>query len=296
VSDGWPAPRVRVNHYFFLSTYFKDFMNRLIFLTAAMLVAMNTFAQKRIVSLNGAVTEIVVALGFEKNIVGVDVTSTYPASIQQVAKVGHNRNISAEPVLALNPDLILGTDNFLQPAVIEQFKNIGVRTQIFRQDFSIEGTKKLITEVAAALQVPAKGIALVKQLEKEQAALKIKPTNKKVLFIYARGAGTMLVAGMGTPTEKMITLAGAKNAAGGFNDFKPLTPEALVTANPDIILMFDDGLKSMGGVDGLLKVQGVQQTTAGKEKKVVVMDGALLTGFGPRVIAAVKELAGKLDS
>ena len=106
----------------------------------------------------------------------------------------------------------------------------------------------------------------------------------------------MLVAGAGTPAEKMITLAGAQNAAGGFSDFKPLTPEALVTANPDIILMFDDGLKSMGGVDGLLKVQGVLQTTAGKEKKVVVMDGALLTGFGPRVIGAVKELAGKLNS
>ncbi|RFM34554.1 heme/hemin ABC transporter substrate-binding protein [Chitinophaga silvisoli] len=271
-------------------------MNRLIVLTAALLVAMNTFAQKRIVSLNGAVTEIVVALGFEKNIVGVDVTSTYPASMQQVPKVGHNRNISAEPVLALNPDLILGTDNFLQPAVITQFKNVGVKTQIFKQDFSIEGTKQLITEVAAALQVPAKGTALIKQLEKEQAGLKIKQTNKKVLFIYARGAGTMLVAGTGTPTEKMITLAGAQNAASGFSDFKPLTPEALVTANPDIILMFDDGLKSMGGIDGLLKVQGVQQTTAGREKKVVVMDGALLTGFGPRVITAVKELAGKLNS
>jgi iron complex transport system substrate-binding protein len=269
-------------------------MNRLIVLTAALLVAMNSFAQKRIVSLNGAVTEIVCALGFEKNIVGVDVTSTYPAAMQQVAKVGHNRNISAEPVLALSPDLILGTDNFLQPTVIDQFKNVGVKTQIFKQEFSIAGTKQLITEVAAALQVPAKGAALVKQLTREQAALKIKPTNKKVLFIYARGAGTMMVAGKETPTEKIILLAGAQNAATGFNDFKPLTPEALVTANPDIILMFDDGLKSMGGVDGLLKVQGIAQTNAGKQKKVVTMDGALLTGFGPRVIAAVKELSEKV--
>lgn len=271
-------------------------MNRLIFLTAALLVAMNTIAQQRIVSLNGAVTEIVVALGFEKNIVGVDVTSTYPASMQRVAKVGHNRNISAEPVLALRPDMILGTDNFLQPAVVTQFKNVGVKTQLFKQDFSVEGTKQLIAEVAAALQVPAKGRALIRQLEQEQAALKIKPTNKKVLFIYARGAGTMLVAGRGTPTEKMITLAGGQNAAVGFSDFKPLTPEALVTANPDVILLFDDGLKSIGGVEGLLKVQGVQQTAAGRDKKVVVMDGALLTGFGPRVIMAVKELAGKLNS
>lgn len=250
---------------------------------------------KRIVSLNGAVTEIVCALGFEKSIVGVDVTSTYPVSIKQVAKVGHNRNISAEPVLALQPDLILATDNFIQPSVIEQFKAVGVKTVVVKQDFSVTGTKKLITEVAAALNVPEKGAALVKQLDKEQQALHVKSQAKKVLFIYARGAGTMMVAGKETPLDKIISLAGAQNAAGSFNDFKPLTPEAVVTANPDVILMFDDGLKSMGGIDGLLKVQGVAQTNAGKNKKVITMDGQLLTGFGPRVIQAVQELSGKLN-
>ncbi|SDE97573.1 heme/hemin ABC transporter substrate-binding protein [Chitinophaga filiformis] len=268
-------------------------------LAVCLLAAMNVSAQqgfKRIVSLNGAVTEIVCALGFESALVGVDVTSTYPASMKQVAKVGHNRNISAEPVLALQPDLILATDNFIQPAVIEQFKSVGVKTVLMKQEFSVAGTKKLITAVAAALKVPEKGAALVKQLDKEQQALHVKPQPKKVLFIYARGAGTMMVAGKETPLDKIIVLAGAQNAATGFNDFKPLTPEALVAANPDVILMFDDGLKSMGGVDGLLKVQGIEQTTAGKQKKVIVMDGQLLTGFGPRVIQAVQELAGKLNS
>lgn len=266
----------------------------LIILFAGLLCSFHVNAQKRIVSLNGAVTEIICALGFEKSLVGVDVTSTYPATMQQVPKVGHNRNISAEPVLALQPDLILATDNFIQPTVIEQFKNVGVKTILLKQEFSVEGTKKLIKEVAAALQVTAKGDALCKQIDKEQKDLHIAAKNSKVLFIYARGAGTMMVAGKQTPLDKIISLAGAQNAAAGFNDFKPLTPEALVTANPDVILMFDDGLKSMGGVDGLLKVQGIPQTTAGKEKKVIVMDGQLLTGFGPRVIQAVKELSEKL--
>jgi len=260
-----------------------------------LLATINVNAQKRIVSLNGAVTEIVCALGFEKSLVGVDVTSTYPASMKAVTKVGHNRNISAEPVLALQPDLILATDNFIQPAVIDQFKSVGVKTIQMKQEFSVAGTKKLITDVAAALNVPEKGTALIKQLDKEQKTLHVQPHAKKVLFIYARGAGTMMVAGKETPLDKIIALAGAENAANGFNDFKPLTPEALVTANPDVILMFDDGLKSMGGVDGLLKVQGVAQTNAGKQKKVITMDGQLLTGFGPRVIQAVQELSVKLN-
>ncbi|MCW3463108.1 heme/hemin ABC transporter substrate-binding protein [Chitinophaga nivalis] len=260
-------------------------------------VSVSTYAQssyKRIVSLNGTVTEILCDLGFQQQIVGVDVTSIYPAAMEKVPKVGHNRNISAEPVLALQPDLILSTANFLSPAVIAQFKSVGIANVIVEQDYSVAGTKKLITQIAAALNVPAKGTALCKQIDQQQAALHIAKQNKKVLFIYARGAGTMMVAGEGTPMDKMITLAGAANAATGFHDFKPLTAEALVAANPDVVLLFDIGLQSLGGVDGLLKVPGVAQTNAGKNRKVIVMDGLLLSGFGPRVIPAIKELSQKI--
>ena len=117
----------------------------------------------------------------------------------------------------------------------------------------------------------------------------------KVLFIYARGAGNLMVAGKETPLHSMIELAGAENAAAELTDFKPLTPEALLTTNPDVILMFDSGLQSLGGVDGLLKVEGIAATNAGKNKKVVSMDGQLLSGFGPRLGEAVVELHNKLQ-
>jgi len=268
----------------------------LILLLSFFLFAAATKAQRRIVSLNGTVTEVVCALGFERSLVGVDVTSTYPASVQKLPKVGHNRNISAEPVLALQPDLILATSNFLAPAVIGQFNATGVKTVVLQQEYSVEGTKKLIREIAAALQATEKGAALCKQLDQQQQALKVIPQAKKVLFIYARGAGTMMVAGQETPLDKIITLAGAKNAASGFKDFKPLTTEALVAANPDVILLFDTGLESVGGVTGLLKVPGVPQTTAGKQQKIIAMDGQLLSGFGPRVLEAVKVLSEKLKN
>lgn len=249
---------------------------------------------KRIVSLNGTITEIICALGFEKQLAGVDVTSTYPATVQQLPKAGHTRNISAEPVLALQPDLIISTSNFLQAAVIEQFKQTGVKTVVLQQEYSIAGTKKLIMEVATALQAPDKGTALCRELDKEQQALHVLQQSKKVLFIYARGAGTLMVAGKETPLDRIITLAGARNAADGFKDFKPLTTESLVAANPDVILLFDTGLQSVGGVNGLLKVPGIPQTTAGKQQRVIAMDGQLLSGFGPRLIQAIRELSEKL--
>ena len=64
----------------------------------------------RIVSLGGAATEILYALGCGDRIVAVDVTSRYPAATREKPNVGYYRSLSAEGVLALNPDLIVATD------------------------------------------------------------------------------------------------------------------------------------------------------------------------------------------
>src|SRR5690606_33860565 len=125
-------------------------------------------------------------------------------------------------------------------------------------------------------------------------AIKSEGSNPKVLFIYARGTGTMMVAGKDTQVGKMIELAGGVNAVNDFADFKPLTAEALVAANPDVILLFDSGLSSLGGIDGLWEVQGNKQTNAGKNRKVIEMDGQFLTGFSQRLGKALEELGKKI--
>src|SRR5690606_3375022 len=98
------------------------------------------------------------------------------------------------------------------------------------------------------------------------------------------------VSGTKTPMEAIIGLAGGENAITEFEDFKPLTPESLIQANPDVILMFESGLNSAGGMDGILKVPGVEQTHAGKNKKIISIDGGLITNFGPRTGEAALEL------
>ncbi|HYQ97584.1 MAG TPA: ABC transporter substrate-binding protein, partial [Candidatus Nitrosocosmicus sp.] len=114
------------------------------------------------------------------------------------------------------------------------------------------------------------------------------------LFVYARGTGTMMVAGDGTPLTGMINLAGGQNATGGFAEYKPLTTEGVIAANPDVILMFDSGEASLSGEGGILSVPGVSATNAGKNKAVITMDGQYLSGFGPRVGKALVELNKKL--
>ena len=245
---------------------------------------------QKIVSLNGAVTEIVAALGHEKELVGVDVTSTYPADVKTTAKdLGHVRSVNIEGIMALNPTLIIGTDKDMSPELLEKIKKSGVKAELFKQEFTPEGTKRLIADVAKVLN-HKDFIQLNTKIDADLKNVKPLATAPKVLFIYARGANMMMVSGTGTPVDRVIALAGAKNAITDFEDFKPLTPEALIKGNPDVILMFDSGLESLGGAAGVLKIPGVDKTNAGKNKKIIAMDGGLLSGFGPRLGEAATQL------
>ena len=244
----------------------------------------------RIVSLNGAITEILVALGEKDKIVGVDVTSTYPKNIKETAQdLGHVRSISLENVITLNPTLVLASDKDLNPELIAKLKKANIEVKTIHQEQSIEGTKQFIQDIAEAVGT-TNYTSLIEQIDSDFATVTQFEVKPKVLFIYARGAGTLMVAGKNTPMEKIINLAGGENAVNDFEDFKPLTPEALIQSNPDYILLFEKGLESLGGIDGVLQIQGINQINAGKNKHIITMDGALLSGFGPRVGQAAKEL------
>jgi iron complex transport system substrate-binding protein len=239
-------------------------------------------SNNKIVTLSGGVTEIVSALGHEKEIVATDVTSTYPETLKATSKdLGHVRAMTIEPIMAVNPTLILASDKDINPELLGKIKSSGIKAEVFKQEYSVNGTKKLIEQVAKAI-----GSTNYQKLnDKIDADLKqVQPIAKKpkVLFIYARG-NMLMVSGTKTPMDALINLAGGQNAVTEFEDFKPLTPEAVVKANPDVLFFFSSGLQGAGGNEGALKMPGVSQTNAGKNKKIIAMDGGLVSGFGPRL-------------
>jgi iron complex transport system substrate-binding protein len=252
---------------------------------------------KRIITLNNTLTETIDALGLGKNLVAVDVTSIYPAYVQKLPKASRNRSVSAEGLLSFSPDIVLAADGSISKEVEYQLTAANIKVVQIKQAYSPAGTYQLIKDVAAALQVQAKGETLVKTLQakmnKAVNFVKQHPKKTKVLFIYARGTGVMMVAGKNTSVDAMISLAGGQNAVSGFDDFKPYTTEALVEANPDVILMFDFGLSSLGGVESTLKMPGMAQTNAGKNKRIVQMDSNLMVGFSTRLDQAILQLHSK---
>ncbi len=248
----------------------------------------------RIVSVNSATTEILCKLGYSQNIVGLDITSTYPDSIQHLPKVGYNRNVSVEGILSLSPDMVIGVTNGMKPEHEALLTQSGVRLLLFDQELSQKGTEALIRSMGDTLGKAEEGVRMISQIEDNLGCLETEADSPTVLFVYARGAGSMSVAGRGTQVQEVITMAGGKNPAFDFEGFKPLSSEILVEANPEIILMFESGLESLSGPRGLEDLPGMSDTHAGKNRRFVTMDGVLLTGFGPRLGLAVCELAEKI--
>lgn len=252
----------------------------------------------RIVAVGGSATEIVYALGAGDRLVGVDTSSIYPEAATKLPQVGYQRTLSAEGVLSLKPSLVIILPEAGPPAAIQQIESSGVRVLRVGNESAAEGAKTKIRQIAEALNLRTKGEEIIKKLdadlaeaEREAAAETTKP---KVVFIYSRGAGSAQVGGANTPADAMIKMAGGANAITEFSEYKPLTPEALVAAQPDVILLPERALTTLGGVEGVLRLPGVSETPAGKNRKIVSIDDMLLLGFGPRLGEGVKELCEKI--
>jgi len=258
-------------------------------------------APDRLVSVDGAITEIIYVLKAEDALVGVDTTSLYPAAAQELASVGYKRALSAEGLLSLRPDLVLATDDAGPPEVLEQIAQAGVAIRRISDAPTVAGLKEKIRSVADALDRDAAGAALAAeidlQLEDLAEHLRRDVPRPRVLFLLHIGSGNDLAAGRDTAIDTVIRLAGAENVLhDAFSGYKPLSPEAALAAAPDVILLTERNLDGLGGVEGVLGRAALAATPAGRAGRVIAMDGPLVLGFGPRLAAAVAALAGHLGT
>ncbi len=256
----------------------------------------------RIVSVGTAVTETIYALGVGDKVVGVDNSSSeYITEARQLPKVGPRNTLSAEGILSLNPTLLVMTDDAGPAPVIDQLKSSGVTVLAITANYSVDAVKQKIRTIAKALNLEPRGEELTGAIDRDMqevarmlANVQMKP---KVVFA-GRGpnAPSATMSGKGTTIDEMIRLAGGVNPITEFQGFRQMTDEAVVAAQPDILLMTERSFERSGGVEGVLKFPGVALTPAGKNRRIVPVSDMYFQGFGPGVGRAVLDLTGKLHA
>ncbi|WP_348755240.1 ABC transporter substrate-binding protein [uncultured Aquincola sp.] len=249
----------------------------------------------RLVSVGGALTEIVYRLGAAAQLVGTDTTSLYPEAAQRTPKVGYQRQLSAEGVLSLRPDVLLTTDEAGPPAVIEQLRGAGVRVVSTTTSHDLAEVQRKITAAGQATGRSAEAAALQQQLladwqRSRQALPRLAGPAPRVLFVLAHGNAPQ-VAGAGTAAQAMLQLAGARNALQGFDGYRAMTAEAVVAAAPDLVLSTQQAVQAAGGPAAFWQLPGLAMTPAFAARRLHAPDALWLLGFGPRLPQAVAELA-----
>jgi iron complex transport system substrate-binding protein len=254
--------------------------------------------QPRLLTLGGSVTEIVVALGAEDQLVARDSTSTYPPSVLDLPDVGYVRALSPEGVLSVAPDLILSERGAGPAETIAVLEAAGVEFVTMPDDPTPQGVLNKIDAVAMALRLPEAGAALRQDvaagLSEAEARAAAVSDPKRVLFVLSLQSGRVMAGGEGSSAAGIIELAGGVNAATGFDGYKQMTDEAVIAAAPDLILMMDrEGDLAISNED-VQAHPALGLTPAGQSGDIVRMNGMLLLGFGPRTPEAAAALHAAL--
>jgi len=279
---------------------------RAMLLTAAVLlasVASPAAAQGadelRIVTVGAAVTETVHALGAGDSIVGVDTTSQWPETVRQLPSVGYMRALGVEGLLSLRPSLVLCTAEAGPRAVLDQLGSAGTRVEVLPAPASIADAEALVRRVGELLDRQDRSHDVVatlrRQVEEARARLPQGSAPRVLFLVHAPTGAAPLAAGRGTPASAMIELAGGINVAASLEGYKPIGPEAMLAASPQVVVVPAGTVARAGGAKAILQQGALAETPAGRDGRLVEAD-PYVVAFGPRTGQAIADLGRRIHA
>ncbi|MDD0973348.1 heme/hemin ABC transporter substrate-binding protein [Pseudomonas fontis] len=254
---------------------------------------------QRWVSAGGALSEWITTLGGEKHLVGVDTTSQHPESLKALPSIGYQRQLSAEGVLSLRPDVLVGTEEMGPPPVLAQIRNAGVQVELFSSKADLDAVQVNLKHLGKLLGSEQQADKLFsdyrQQLEGLQARIKAVQGSTEtpgVLLLVGHAGAKPMIAGKGTAGDWLIQQAGGRNLADN-DGYKNFSVESLAALNPQVVIVSDRALSGEAALQALLKENpALAASRAAREGRMVDLDPTLLVGgLGPRLPASLQSLA-----
>ncbi len=251
---------------------------------------------ERIISIGGAVTEVLYDLGLGDQIIAVDVSSIYPDEVLDLPTVGYLRFLSPEPILAYNPTLIISTEDIGPPEALNLIQSVGVPVLIVPAEDTLQGTEDKIRTISAGVGRVEAGEILIQQMQADiahaQQIVAQIDTEPRVLFVFVGSSIAIGVLGPRSGGHQMLELINAENAVLINDSYIPLTAEAVVASAPDIILTTTLSVERSGGLEKFMQIPGISLTPAAMNERIIYegLDDLFLLGFTPRLGDAILTL------
>lgn len=262
------------------------FISSVLLASLCALPTLSAQAYERIVAMSPDVADVVVALGATDKLVGKDATNSHPA-LKEVPQVGMHRNITAESVLAVKPDLVLGSYMVQPVSVYKRLNNLGVKAANVAPKEGVNYFANSIKATGIYVGKREQGAKLANRWSQNMQPLA--KTGKRYILSY----DGRIVAGKGTVGDELIRRAGGINAA-NVSGLKPMSREGWLAAKPDVIIIADHNEKVIGGVDKFSKRPEIAVSKAAKNNKVEFWPADKFLRYGlnsPEVIKSLHNTA-----
>jgi iron complex transport system substrate-binding protein len=257
-----------------------------------------TSASRRIVTLHPVVTQTVFALGRGDQIVATDKSSQATAQARKLPKLGYHRMLNTEGLLKHEPTLVLATGASGPEKVLTQVEEAGVNVKELQAPSSFETAYQLIRKLGQQLERPQQADSLIQALKAEvdsaEAIAQAAKTQPSVLPCYARGGPSKLFyIGKGNTAANMVQQAGGRLAIDR-EGTQQLTAEAVIGAEPDVLLVSESTLKMLGGPKGIRQHPFLGKTPAAEQERILTLPDGQLMGISPASGATLVRLAEQM--
>lgn len=231
----------------------------------------------RIVSLVPSLTELVIDLALEKELVGRTKFCIHPADkVKSVPKIGGTKNVNIEAVLNLKPDLILANKEENTRQDIEALKKecSVLVTEIANYSQALDS----ILEIGKLTDRIEKSQQLVIQIELNFSKLpNLEKINKSVCYLIWNEP--MMTIGHDTYIHDMLQKCGFKNIYGNQDRYPTINPQELKDRNPDFIFLSSEPFP--------FKDKHINQfKDICPNSKVVLVNGEFFSWYGSRMLKA----------
>lgn len=243
-------------------------------------------AYDRIVAMSPDVADVIVALGATNKLVGKNATNSNPA-LKNVPTVGMHRNITAESVLAVKPDLVLGSYMVQPSSVYQRLNGLNVKAVNVAPKEDVATFISSIKTIGNYVGKKTQGNTLANSWNKGMTPMA--KTGKRYLLSY----DGRIVAGKGTVGDELIRRAGGINAA-NVSGLKPLSREGWLAAKPDVIIIADHNKAVVGGVEKFSQRPEIAASAAGKKGGVYFWPADEFLRYGlnsPKVLKKLNSVA-----
>jgi iron complex transport system substrate-binding protein len=242
----------------------------------------------RIVSAAPSATELAFAAGLGEKVVAVDKFSNFPPEAKSRVSIGNYTKPDLETILGARPDLVLATDVHAAE-LVPALESRGITVVVLAAK-NIEGVMlnlELLGHISGHVEEAS---AVTAALRERVAAVERKVAGAPTVRVFYELDPTLFTAGPGTFIDDVIRRAGGTNiASGASGDFPQLSPEDVIAADPEVILLADEAAGATPR--SVAERAGWSRIAAVKAGRVASMDPDIGSRPGPRVVDALEQIA-----